>query len=106
VNIVATLNASSVSGASGALQFQLPVKPALGNTGVIGISTLGGGLVWPSVSGTPATQIVFYPVSNRTFGQVAFLVSGSNAPTEITTLNVSDITVGNTYSFGFSGCYQ
>ncbi len=77
-----------------------------GGTNVIGVSTLTGGLVWPFVSMKPATRIVFCPISNRSYGEVNFLLSGSDSPTEITTLNVSDITVGTTYSFGFSGCYQ
>jgi hypothetical protein len=108
VDIVATLNASSTSGASGALQFQLPVKPALGTNDVIGISQFSGSLVWPS-PGTPAvqtTQATFYPISNRTYGQIGFLGSTLNTPFPGSNLNVSNIAVGTGYTFGFNGCYQ
>jgi len=108
VDIVGTLNASNVTGASGALQFQLPVRPALGTHDVIGISQLSGGLVWP-IAGSPAaqtTQAVFYPISNRTYGQIGFLGSTLNTPLTNSNLNVSSINVGTTYIFGFNGCYQ
>jgi hypothetical protein len=113
VNIVGTLNASNVTGASGALQFQLPVPAALGTNQVIGVSELLGRVAWPSVTvGTaavPTTQVAFYPVANRSYGQILFLGSTINTPLSTSSpsyLNVSNIVAGTQYNFGFNGCYQ